>query len=73
MEKNNDKRKIIKILLVLAITSMIGINFVTTVFASDISGELEREFVIDVNSPESAKDKEDNIIVDVNKPSLNPY
>lgn len=72
MEKNNDKRKIIKILLVLAITSMIGINFVTTVFASDISGELEREFVIDVNSPESAKDKEDNIIVDVNKPSLNP-
>lgn len=72
MEKNNDKRKIIKILLVLAITSMIGISFVTTVFASDISGELEREFVIDVNSPESAKDKEDNIIVDVNKPSLNP-
>lgn len=72
MEKNNDKRKIIKILLVLAITSMIGINFVTTVFASDISGELEREFVIDVNSPQSAKDKEDNIIVDVNKPSLNP-
>ncbi len=72
MEKNNDKRKIMKILLVLAITSMIGINFVTTVFASDISGELEREFVIDVNSPESAKDKEDNIIVDVNKPSLNP-
>ena len=72
MEKNNDKRKIIKILLVLAITSMIGINFVTTVFASDISGELEREFVIDVNSPESAKDKEDNIIVDVNEPSLNP-
>ena len=72
MEKNNDKRKIIKILLVLAITSMIGISFVTTVFASDTSGELEREFVIDVNSPQSPKDKEDNIIVDVNKPSLNP-
>jgi flagellar basal body-associated protein FliL len=72
MEKNNDKRKIIKILLVLAITSMIGISFVTTVFASDTSGELEREFIIDVNSPESAKDKEDNIIVDVNKPSFNP-
>lgn len=72
MEKNNDKRKIIKILLVLAITSMIGISFVTTVFASNTSGELEREFVIDVNSPQSAKDKEDNIIVDVNKPSLNP-
>ncbi|RBP42807.1 CD1107 family mobile element protein [Garciella nitratireducens] len=72
MEKNNDKRKIIKTLLILAITSMIGINFVTTVFASDISGELEREFVINVNSSESAKDKEDNIIVDVNKPSFNP-
>lgn len=72
MEKNNDKRKIIKILLVLAITSMIGISFVTTVFASDISGELEREFVIDVNSPDITKDREDNITVDVNNPSLNP-
>ncbi|PRR79254.1 hypothetical protein CLLI_09280 [Clostridium liquoris] len=72
MEKNNKKRKAIKILLALAITSVVGISFVTTVFASDTSGELEREFVIDVNSPESTKDKEDNIIVDVNKPSLNP-
>ena len=72
MEKNNKKRKAIKILLALAITSVAGISFVTTVFASDTSGELEREFVIDVNSPESTKDKEDNIIVDVNKPSLNP-
>ncbi|MBU5257528.1 DUF4366 domain-containing protein [Tissierella praeacuta] len=51
---------------------MIGISFVTTVFASDSSRELEREFAIDVNSPENAKNKEDNITVDVNKPSLNP-
>lgn len=72
MEKNNKKRKAMKILLALAITSVVGISFVTTVFASNTSGELEREFVIDVNSPEYTKDKENNIIVDVNKPSLNP-
>lgn len=72
MEKNNKKRKAIKILLALAVTSMVGINFVTSVFASDNGGELEREFVIDVNSTETTKDKEDNIIVDVNKAPLNP-
>lgn len=72
MEKNNKKRKAIKILLALAVTSMVGISFVTSVFASDSSRELEREFVIDVNSPENPKNKEDNITVDVNKPSLNP-
>jgi hypothetical protein len=51
---------------------MIGISFVTTVFASDSSGELERQFVIDVNSSETAKEKEENITVDVNRPSLDP-
>ena len=40
MEKNNDKRKAIKILLALAITSVVGISFVTTVFALT-HGELE--------------------------------
>src|SRR5699024_779488 len=72
MEKNNKKRRAIKILLALAVTSMVGISFVTSVFASDNGGELEREFVIDVNSTETTKDKEDNIIVDVNKAPLNP-
>ena len=57
MEKNNKKREVKKILLILAIVSMIGISFVTTAFASDSSGGLEREFVIDVNSPETARDK----------------
>ena len=72
MEKNNKKIKVKNILLILAIASMIGISFVTTVFASDSSGELEREFIIDVNSSETAKDKEENITVDVNRPSLDP-
>ena len=72
MEKNNKKREVKKILLILAIVSMIGISFVTTAFASDSSGGLEREFVIDVNSPETARDKEENITVDVNRPSLDP-
>ena len=72
MEKNNKKRKVIIILLALVMVSAIGTGYVSRVFASDSSGELEREFVIDVNSPETTKDKEDNITVDVNNPSLNP-
>ena len=72
MEKNNKKRKVIKILLALVIVSAIGTNYVPRVFASDSSGELEREFVIDVNSPDTTKDRGDNITVDINKPSLNP-
>ena len=72
MEKNNKKRKVVKILLALVIVSAIGTSYVPRAFASDSSGELEREFVIDVNSPETTKDKEDNITVDVNNPSLNP-
>lgn len=72
MEKNNKKRKVIIILLALVMVSAIGTGYVSRVFASDSSRELEREFVIDVNSPEFAKDKEDNITVDVNNPSPNP-
>ena len=72
MEKNNNMRKVIMILLALVIVSAIGTSYASKVFASDSSRELEREFVIDVNSPENAKNKEDNITVDVNKPSLNP-
>ena len=72
MEKNNNMRKVIMILLSLVIVSAIGTSYASKVFASDSSRELEREFVIDVNSPENAKNKEDNITVDVNKPSLNP-
>ena len=72
MEKNNNMRKVIMILLALVIVSAIGTSYASKVFASDSSRELEREFVIDVNSPENAKNKENNITVDVNKPSLNP-
>lgn len=72
MEKNNNMRKVIMILLALVIVSAIGTSYASKVFASDSSRELEREFVIDVNSPENGKNKEDNITVDVNKPSLNP-
>lgn len=72
MEKNNNMRKVIMILLALVIVSAIGTSYASKVFASDSSRELKREFVIDVNSPESAKNKEDNITVDVNKHSLNP-
>lgn len=72
MEKNNNMRKVIMILLALVIVSASGTSYASKVFASDSSRELEREFVIDVNSPENAKNKEDNITVDVNKPSLNP-
>ena len=71
MEKNNNMRKVIMILLALVIVSAIGTSYASKVFASDSSRELEREFVIDVNSPENAKNKENNITVDVNKPSLN--
>ena len=72
MEKNNNMRKVIMILLALVIVSAIGTSYASKVFASDSSRELEREFVIDVNSPENAKNKENNITVDVNNPSLNP-
>ena len=72
MEKNNNMRKVIMILLALVIVSAIGTSYASKVFASDSSRELEREFVIDVNSPDITKDREDNITVDVNSPSLNP-
>ena len=72
MEKNNKKRKVIKILLAIGIVGAIGTSYMPRVFAADSNGELEREFVIDVNSPENAKNKENNITVDVNNPSLNP-
>ena len=72
MEKNNKKRKVIKILLALVIVGAIGSSYMARAFAADSSGELEREFVIDVNSPDITKDREDNITVDVNNPSLNP-
>src|SRR5699024_11429078 len=72
MEKNNKKRKVIKILLALVIVGAIGSSYMPRVFAADSNGELEREFVIDVNSPDITKDREENITVDVNSPSLNP-
>ncbi len=72
MEKNNNKRKIINILLALVIVGAIGTSYMPRVFASDFNGELEREFTIDVNRPEDTKDREDEITIDVNKPSLNP-
>ena len=72
MEKNNKKRKVIKILLAIVIVGAIGTSYMPRVFAADSNGELEREFVIDVTSPDITKDREDNITVDVNSPSLNP-
>lgn len=72
MKKNIKKRNIKRSLLALALLSIIGIGSATMAFASDSAGELEREFVIEVNSPESIRDKEDNITIDVNKPLPNP-
>ena len=72
MEKNNKKRKVIKILLALVIVGAIGTSYMPRVFAAGSNGELEREFVIDVTSPDITNDREDNITVDVNSPSLNP-
>lgn len=42
MEKNNKKRKVIKILLALVIVGAIGSSYMPKVFAADFSGELER-------------------------------
>jgi len=72
MKKNIKKRCIKRSLLALALLSIIGLGSGAMAFASDSGGELEREFVIEVNSPEPIGDKEDNITVDVNKPLPNP-
>lgn len=72
MKKNIKKKNIKRSLLALALLFIIGIGSEAMAFASDSGGELEREFVIEVNSPEPIRDKEDNITVDVNKPLPNP-
>ncbi|STA93562.1 CD1107 family mobile element protein [Clostridium cochlearium] len=72
MKKNIKKRCIKRSLLALALLSIIGLGSGAMAFASDSGGELEREFVIEVNSPEPIGDKEDNITIDVNKPLPNP-
>jgi len=41
MEKNNNMRKVIMILLALVIVSAIGTSYASKVFASDSSRELE--------------------------------
>ena len=72
MKKNIKKRNIKRSLLALALLFVIGIGSATMAFASDSAGGLEREFVIEVSSPEPIRDKEDNITIDVNKPLPNP-